>query len=93
MRVDSKANTVVIEHLDLTVESDSQNRVLLAPKTKTKSDLITKVQLMKLAEIVSSHPLKEQYNLRHIDKTTTPPESANKQHKYETVSITDQQET
>lgn len=57
------------KHQDRTSDNVSCNRVVLAPKTKTKTDPMTEAQSMKLTEMVTDYPIAEKDKLRNIKKT------------------------
>lgn len=88
-KVDIKSKTFVIERPDRNVENLSYNRVVLAHKTKTKFDLMTAAQHLKLTEIVSEHSISEEDNLRDTDKDKKPSEDATDQEELTTNPLND----
>lgn len=67
-KVDIQYKTIVLEHLDRRVENASRNCEVLAMKTRTKPDILTKAQPMKLMEIDSDYKIVEEENVRYINK-------------------------
>lgn len=77
--LDTEVKTLIIERPDETVKNVYRIRVVVAAKTKTKTDIIAEAQPMKLTEIVYDYSVKEEDSLRHIDRPVSPPEAANNQ--------------
>lgn len=65
-KVDTEDTSLIIKRPYHTVENSSPNCFVLAPNTKTKTDLLAEAQPMKLVEVVSDYVVNEGDNLRHI---------------------------
>lgn len=53
IKVYNQSQIIILQCPDRTIENVSRNRVFLAPKTKTKSDIMTEFLQMNLTDIVS----------------------------------------